>query len=254
MKVGLKPPRARRLEIPGVLNLRDLGGYETRGGGFTRWRRVLRGDGLHRLTPEGMTALNAEALTSVIDLRSPAELEEAPNPYAAQQGVAFHHKPVYDDLAPALMATRRAGEDDPLVHFYLSALIERAEAMRDILTTIVTAPEGAILFHCTAGKDRTGLVAALLLGVADVDRETILADYTLTGKFIADLVEELLERTRRNGGDAEMHARFLACAPLTMAATLDQIDKRHGSIPNYLSDIGLGAGDISALRDRLLAG
>jgi protein-tyrosine phosphatase len=249
----MKDMRLRRLDLPGVQNVRDLGGYRARDGMVTQWRRVLRGDGLHRLTRDGIEALNAEGLTSVIDLRSAAELEEEPNPYTEARAVNFFHKPVYDDLAPALMATREAGEDDPLVHFYLSALIERGEAIRDILATIAAAPEGAILFHCTAGKDRTGLVAALLLDVAGVDRDTILSDYSLTGDFITDLVEELLERTRQSGGDADMHARFLACAPMTMAATLERIDRRHGSVSNYLADIGVRAGDVSALRDRLLA-
>lgn len=243
----------RIIALPGVQNIRDLGGYATRDGLTTRWRRVLRGDGLHRLTPEGIAALNEEGLTSVIDLRSAAELEDDPNPYKDHAPVTFYHKPVYDDLAPALMATNEAGGDDPLVQFYLTALIERGDAMRDILQTLASAPEGPILFHCTAGKDRTGLVAALLLEVAGVDRETILADYSLTGEFIADLVEELLERTRANGGDAQKHAKFLTCAPVTMQATLDQVTRRHGSISGYLRDIGLGAGDISALRDRLLS-
>lgn len=248
----MKQELKRRLDIPGVLNVRDLGGYLTKEGLVTKWRRLLRGDGLHRLTPEGLELLNSEGLTSVIDLRSQAELDEEPNPYLDQGQVGFYHKPIYGDLAPALMATHEAAGDDPLIGFYLTALLERAEAIREILATIASAPKGAILFHCTAGKDRTGLIAALLLEIAKVDRETILADYALTGDFISDLVSELLERTRLNGGDTERHAQFLSCAPLTMATTLDQIDQRHGSVSNYLKDIGLPAGDLSSLRDRLL--
>lgn len=242
----------RRLEIPGLLNVRDLGGYETRNGLITKWRRLLRGDGLHRLTHEGIELLNSEGLTSVIDLRSEAELEKEPNPYLDQGQIGFFHKPVYDDLAPAMLATHEAGSEEPLVGFYTTALLNRAEAIRDILATIASAPKGAILFHCTAGKDRTGLVAALLLEIAGVDRETILADYSLTGDFIASLVEELLERTRQSGGDAERHAKFLSSAPITMAMALEQLDERHGSVENYLKDIGLVAGDMSNLRDRLL--
>lgn len=242
----------RRLDIPGLLNVRELGGYRTSYGRTTKWRRLLRGDGLHRVTHEGIQLLIAEGLTSVIDLRSRKELEEEPNPYLDAGHTGFYHKPIYDDLAPAMMAMHEAAEDDPLVAFYLTALLERSEAVRDILATIAAAPNGAILFHCTVGKDRTGLVAALLLEIAGVDRETILADYSLTGDFIADLVEELLDRTRQSGGDTERHAQFLACAPLTMATTLEQVDQRHGSVSGYLKDIGLTAGDLSNLRDRLL--
>lgn len=249
MKHDLK----RRLNIPGLLNVRDLGGYPTSNGMVTKWRRLLRGDGLHRLSHEGVQLLNAEGLTSVIDLRSQAELEEEPNPYLGQEHVGFYHRPIYDDLAPAMMATHEAAGDDPLVAFYLTALLERSEAMRNVLATIASAPKGPILFHCTAGKDRTGLVAALLLENAGSDRETILADYSLTENFIASLVKELLERTRQSGGDTARHAQFLACAPKTLAKTLDQIDQRHGSVAGYLKDIGLPEGDLSNLRDRLLS-
>lgn len=248
----IKHPK-RHLILPGVQNLRDLGGYPTADGRLTRWRRVLRGDGLHRITAEGLDALGSEGLTSVIDLRSAAELADEPNPYLGHPDVLFHHQPVYDDLAPTMQRIRAGDHDDPLVPFYLTALIERGEAVRAVLARIAVAPKGAVLFHCTAGKDRTGIIAALLLGTAGVERETILADYALTGEFIAALVEELLERTRQSGGDAEAHARFLACAPPTMAAMLDHIERRHGSIAGYLKDIGLAAGDISSLRDRLLA-
>lgn len=250
----MKPrPQQRRLLIPGVQNVRDLGGYPTADGGVTRWRRVLRGDGIHRIAPEGLRLLDAEGVSAVIDLRSHAELANEPNPYLGHSRVSFFHKPVYDDLAPTMRDIGKTAHDDPLVPFYLTALSERGEAIRDVLSTIAAAPPGPVLFHCTAGKDRTGLIAALLLGLAGVERQAILTDYSLTSEFIVDLVQELLEQTRQAGGDVEQHARFLACAPPTMAATLDHIDRRHGSITGYLKDIGLAEGDLSVVRDRLLS-
>jgi protein-tyrosine phosphatase len=246
---------ARHLPVPGAHNIRDLGGYAVPDGRMTRWRRVLRGDGLHALEPAAVGALRAEGLGTVIDLRAATELAREPNPFAAHPEVTFENRPVFDDLAPATMADARPGaEDDLLLGFYLAALEDRGDALRDILSAIAAAPPGAVLFHCTAGKDRTGIVAALVLGAAGVDRQTILEDYALTGELIAPLAARLLERTRKAGGDTARHARLLACERPTMAAMLDRLDQRHGSVTGYLRDIGLPAGDLSALRDRLLEG
>ncbi len=242
----------RRLAVEGVHNIRDLGGYRTEDGKETVWRRVLRGDGLHRLGPEGAAALRAEGLSAVVDLRSAAELAEGPNPFAATEGVAYHHMPVFDDLAPAI---RRGGAtENPLLDFYQAALTGRGDALREILATIAAAPEGPAIFHCTAGKDRTGLVAALILGAVGVAREEIVADYALTAPLIAPLRIALLERTRAEGGDVEVHARFLACDAETMEAALDHLARRHGSIEGYLRDIGLDPAELDALRERLLSG
>lgn len=245
----------RHLPVPGMHNLRDLGGYATADGRTTQWRRILRGDGVHALPPPAVDSLRAEGLGTVVDLRGQAEIAREPNPFAAHPGVVYHNHPVFDELAPATMADARPGTaDSPLMGFYRIALEDRSAALRAILSTIATAPPGAVLFHCTAGKDRTGIVAALVLGAAGVDRQTIVEDYALTGDLIGPLAAMLLDRTRRNGGDVERHARLLACEPPTMAAMLDMLDRRHGGIPGYLRDIGLPAGDLSTLRDRLLAG
>lgn len=243
----------RIIPVPGATNMRDLGGYRTAGGHVTRWRRLLRGDSPHRMLPGGGQALLDTGLRSVIDLRSPAELAAEPNPFAGLTDVGYTARPVFDDLAPTMKGIKARDSDDLLLDFYISALGENAAAIRAVLDSIIAAPKGAVLFHCTAGKDRTGLVAALLLGTAGVAREDIIADYALTGPRIAPLVQELLERTRAHGGDTATHARFLRCDPPTMAATLDHIAARHGSIPGYLRDIGLDAAGIDALRDRLLA-
>lgn len=242
----------RVLPVPGADNIRDLGGYRTRDGHLTKWRRMLRGDGLHKIAPGGDSVLRDAGLRSVIDLRSGAELVEEPNPFATATGIDFNPLPLFNDLAPTMQGIKTRNPDDLLLDFYLSALRDSTGPIRDILGTIAEAPEGAVLFHCTAGKDRTGLIAALLLGTAGVDRDTIIDDYTMTGQRIGPLIAELLARTRANGGDVETHARFLRSDPATMAATLDHIDREHGSIPGYLQDIGVSKGQISVLRDRLL--
>ncbi len=244
----------RLLSVPGVLNLRDLGGYRTRRGHSTRWRSLYRGDSLHTMMPEGGEVLRGAGLRSVIDLRSYHETTDEPNPLAVAAGVAYHPIPLFDDLAPTLKDVKARNSDDLLLDLYMEALNAQSGAVRSVLATIAAAPEGAVLFHCTAGKDRTGIIAALLLGAADVERDEIVADYALTGAHIAPLVERLLARTRANGGDPVTHARFLRCEAPTMEAMLDHIERRHGSITGYLTEIGLEVAHIEALRDRLLGG
>ena len=243
----------RHLRLPGAHNIRDLGGYRAAGGRMTPWRRFLRADSPHRLAVAEQGLLREEGLATVIDLRTVDELAAGPNPFAAVEGLGFHNLPLFDDLSPVLMAREEARPEDPLLHFYLTALDQRGSAIRDILRTIAGADRGAVMFHCTAGKDRTGIIAALLLGLAEVPAEEIVADYAMTEDLITDLVAEFLELSRQRGGDVVAYARLLRAPAETMQKTLAHIEARYGSVSGYLDTIGLAPGDRSALRDRLLA-
>lgn len=250
-KAPAPPDRQRHLPIPGSYNIRDLGGYPTRGGGTVGWRRFLRADSLHRLDRDGIDRLLQEGVTTVIDLRTPAEIAQAPNPLRDSRAVTFVNRPLFDDLAPASLGRARAEAADPLLQFYLAALRTRQAAFRDILSAMAEAAPGTVLFNCTAGKDRTGLVAALLLGVAEVPRADIIADYVLTDRLIPDLVAEFLDLSRRRGGDVTAYARMLKCPAPTMAAALDKLEADHGGIAGYLGDTGLPADTISKLKLKL---
>ena len=241
----------RRLPIEGAHNLRDLGGYRTRGGDLTPWRRFLRADSPHRMTQAGIERLEAEGLTTVVDLRTASELAAMPNPFATRPGVTYLHQPVFEDLAPLNLANLDFESRDPLFDFYTSALDERHEALREILTLIAGVPAGAVMFHCTVGKDRTGIVAALLLGLAEVAPEDIIADYAMTEPLIGGLVAEFLQIARDRGEDPLLHARLLTAPAATMRAALGHIETGYGSVAGYLEHIGVPRGDRSALLDRL---
>jgi protein-tyrosine phosphatase len=244
----------RHLALPGAHNLRDLGGYATEDGRLTRWRRVLRADSPHGLSPEGRARLRAEGVRCVIDLRTADEAAAQPNPFAADPGVTFRALPLVPDLAPAALLAEAARGGDVLGGFYTRALEEHRAAMRDVLSAIAAAPEGAVMVHCTVGKDRTGLVAALVLAVAGVGEEAIVADYALTEAMIATLAAGMIDNARRHGADPAAVARLMAAPEGTMRATLAGLAARHGSVAGYLDRIGLAPGDRSALRDRLLGG
>lgn len=243
----MSPTPNRHLPVQGTFNVRDLGGYATPVG-ETRWRRFLRADGLHRITADGIAALRAEGVTTVIDLRHTGELVSQPNPFATAEldDVEYHNISLFDDLAPRAME-----QGDVLLALYINALANRQAALRQILTTIAAAPDGTVLFHCTAGKDRTGIVAALLLGLAGVETADIVADYASTGVLIAPMIEQIVADAMARGVDPEQFRPLLASSPATMLATIDHIATQHGSVRQYLLSIGLTEAVLERLHTRL---
>ncbi|SMH39118.1 tyrosine-protein phosphatase [Mesorhizobium australicum] len=241
-------PDQRLLRLSGALNVRDLGGYATAGGGSTQWGRVLRAASLHRLEAAELEALAGRGLATVIDLRRAGELHEAPNPFSRHGGVAYHHVSLFDRLAPLEMV---GNSDNLLLDLYKIALRERGAEFARVLNLIADAPDGAVLFHCTAGKDRTGLIAAILLLVAGVDRDQILQDYAMTGPLIAPMLEELVEHARAKGLNVDGFRQLLTCEPATMEGALIELDTAHGGVEAYLAAIGLPEKTVERLRDRL---
>lgn len=248
-------PYTRHIALEGTYNIRDLGGYPAGHGGMTRWRRILRSDSLHRLSREAVESLVAEGVSTVIDLRAAQEVAAAPNPFSDHSTVAYLNKSLFDGLIPANMDPEGpAAVDDVLHALYVDALTQRQEAIRFVLAAIANpGSDGAVLFHCTAGKDRTGLIAALVLGAVDVDHEHIVSDYALTEAMIAPLAAELTANAVARGAEPEAFRKLLGSAPQTMRATLRHIEKGYGSIRAYLEAIGCDAGLAEALRARLVS-
>jgi protein-tyrosine phosphatase len=242
----MQPVPTRHLPIKGTYNVRDLGGYATPGG-QTQWRRLLRADALHRLDEDGVNAMLASGVTTIIDLRHGDELTHQPNPFNGHAAVAYHNVSLLEGLAPSLMA-----EGDLLLELYKLALLQRQPALAQVLGIIADAPAGVVLFHCTAGKDRTGIVAALLLGIAGVDAELIVEDYALTASLIAPIVADITAGAVARGADPASFQRLLASEPATMMATLGFITTEFGSIAAYVERIGLDQTTIERLRNRLL--
>jgi protein-tyrosine phosphatase len=236
----------RHLPVTGTFNVRDLGGYLTPLG-ETRWRRILRADGLHRLDAAGMDALVGEGVATVIDLRHQGETESQPNPFSGNRAVAYHNVSLFDQLAPE---PKPGG--NVLLELYKNALDRRQAAIAEVLTIIADAPPGVVLFHCTAGKDRTGIVSALLLALVGVEATLIAEDYALTGPAIAPMLEEIVAHAVARGADINTFRALLGSEPETMEATIAYLIENYGTVEHYLSGIGLSDGTIDRLRHRLL--
>ena len=113
-----------------------------------------------------MNYLYSQGLRLVVDLRTKNEIKEAPNPFENFPGVEYVNLPIFDDLAPVIMLQKQVSDENPLLHFYLEAIHGQGNAIKEVLRRISTIQDGAVLFNCTAGKDRTGIIAALLLGLS----------------------------------------------------------------------------------------
>ena len=188
---------SRAIELDGIYNLRDLGGL-AHASGHIGFGRLWRSDSLHGLGDTGARQLAERGLVTVIDLRQEDEAAAQPNPFAAANlNVIYHNTPIFAGLnlgAPEIVEAQ-----DPLLALYCRALSDRAARFVAVIQLIADAPQGVVLFHCTLGKDRTGMVAAMLLKLAGVDNATIVADFVETGRHIGPVLDALRERAEANG-------------------------------------------------------
>jgi protein-tyrosine phosphatase len=222
----------RHLRIRGTRNLRDLGGYPCGDGRQTRWRTILRSDCLDQLTPEAQAELVALGVRTVVDLRRGDELEAAPNVFVlrASPDVRYVHVPILDD--------------DPTPTVGIEATYRRMLDLRPTgMATIaraISAPDGVpAVIHCAAGKDRTGVVSALLLAAVGVPEETIVEDYVLSQSCFASPWDDTCEPL-----DVE-------CPPELMASTLAYLERRYGGAAAYLRRAGMAADELRRLRSSL---
>jgi protein-tyrosine phosphatase len=240
----------RRLDWEGCLNARDLGGYRAGDGRETRWGAVVRADSPAALTESGRAALAEYGVKAIVDLRLDDEIDRHPNPFAepGDHGIAYSNVSIIDPAAGFPPDTYTLAES------YLWMLDRFGGFVAKVMAAIADAPDGAVMIHCAAGKDRTGLISALLLGLVDVPAETIAADYAMTAELLRPRDEEWLaaappeERAEREA----MLARFAPTAEV-MLAVLGGLGDRYGGVEAYLLQAGVSRDDLGRLRDRLLA-
>jgi len=240
----------RLIALEGAHNVRDLGGYRTANGGLTRWRSILRGDALHRLSEADIETLLDNGLATVIDLRNAHEIAVEANPFTDHAQIRYHNTPLFSALAPVEMMANAALSFD-MGDRYCQAIDDCQPAIAEVLKTIADAPEGAVLFHCSAGKDRTGVISALLLANAGVDEATIVEDYALTATISGPLIARLRERALGRGTPADLVDIVLASEPRSMRQALDHIARNYGSVRDYLVRLGFDEPTMARLRSRL---
>ena len=245
------PLTSRRLEWPDCWNTRDLGGLP-RADGVTRSGVLVRSDSVGHLTGAGIEAMVAYGVTTVIDLRTDAELAGAaadprfrpPQPDARTRaaGVTYLHLPLVQDVK------RRIADATTGVGRYIEIVDTRPAAFATVFNAIAVAG-GTVLFHCFAGKDRTGIVAAMLLELAGVPREYIAADYGETDTCLATQYEVWLAEA---APDAREEIRNdLCCPPDRILGVLDHLETKWGGVASYLEAAGITESSLDVLESKL---
>jgi protein-tyrosine phosphatase len=248
---------ARHLRWNACYNARDLGGYATVDGGHMRWGAFVRADNLSRLTPAGQAALVEYGVRTVIDLRRAYELAIDLNPFAtpsdATRAVSYLNLPLgLGADRDGILAVQAAeqGDQPALAAIFCRVLDHYGRGIAGVMNAIATAPPGAVLFHCHAGKDRTGLVAALLLALAGVPNTTIAEDYALSQLCLQPLFDNWLSQ-EPDPAKREALARMLGAVPETMLDILAYLDERHGGAARYLRAAGVAEADLERVRQRI---
>lgn len=238
----------RFLPLAGTLNTRDLGGLPVSGGGYTLSGRLLRSDAPFELTDADLDLLASLPLTTVVDLRQEMEIARDVSRLTRLPGVAVHNVEVWGYIDEA--GDQPADRFD-ITAFYIAALNHAPKAFAET-TRLLAEAEGVALFHCTAGKDRTGLVAALLLEAVGVDRQTIIDDFALTHDRIGPLRIRLLADAEQRGIPRTDFERLLGATPDLLEPALAHLDARFGGAVDYLAAAGVSDETFAALSRKLV--
>jgi protein-tyrosine phosphatase len=231
------------LQFPGLLNVRELGGHPTRDGATTRTHSLLRADDLVQLTEEGTQALADYGVRTVIDLRWPDEVAVRPHPLARNTHSVRYHQISLLSSDPMQWASL-SGECTK--EMWKCAVLEHTRPqLKEVLEVIADAAREPLLFHCVAGKDRTGLIAALLLALADVEADAIAADYAVSARHLVDAYLVRYPHLER----AEIF-EALRCPEEGVHNMLAYLGQ-YGGAAGYLREIGLDDARIARLRARL---
>jgi protein-tyrosine phosphatase len=264
--VGMSVPE-RLVALEGAFNFRDLGGYPSRDGRSTRWGRLFRSDTLHELTEADVEILRGLGLATVVDLRTPKELARTGRGRLGPEPIGFHHlsllgdSPVLgesrdgddrEDQVPgeAVAAPAPVGDDlSDRYHWYLDV---GRESLVEAIGLMGESSRLPLVFHCAAGKDRTGVLAALVLDLVGVDREVIVEDYVIT----AGRMELILGRFRSNPDFAERLAQIppatYGVEAITMRSFLDRLDAEFGGAWRWAEAAGVPIATLERLPDLLL--
>lgn len=251
-------PRVLDATIEGAVNLRDLGGYRTRDGSVVRAGRLYRSGMMHTITPAGLATLrDTLGLRTVVDLRNAAELEaDGVSPFA-DYGIAWCNAPIGGDtvMTPEELKERYEAYSDGRVDWsesYVNMSIRSAASFRTLFEVAADAASAPLVFHCSGGRDRTGIGAALLLSSLGVDDETIALDYALTGDLLQPHVDRFSRQMEALHITRESWARLLETSAGAMRRFLAYLREEHGGGEAYLRDAGVSATAFTAARQHLL--
>ena len=247
----------RRLALAGTLNLRDIGGYpvsapgqtgQAPGGWRTAWGTLFRADAPHRpdaAAADGLAGFAGLGLRTVLDLRSSLEADYAPSPDFAGHGIATMRIPLAGDNLAAL--------PPDLGRIYDFVIDERGASIASAVRALARPGGVPGLVHCTAGKDRTGIVIALVLSAIGASDVVVAADYALSSLYLDPTRIAVIGRLHAEFDvDDQVTAALMASPPELILRVLDRARRQAGSIAGYLTSHGVADEDLTRLRAALV--
>lgn len=262
------PEPGSSLGIASVPNLRDVGGYPTAAGATVRRGLVYRSNQLNPITPEDMKKIARLGLKHDFDLRTVAEADARPDEIPT--GVAYHLLNVLADATAYDTAKLMALMHEPdkankeLGGGKVEAIFEQMyrdfirlpsanSAFSKLFSTMARPGESPVLFHCTAGKDRTGWAAAALLTLLGVPRDVVTADYLRSNDYLLPAYQKEIDGFVEGGGERSIAVGMVGVRMEYLNAAFDEMEKRYGTIENYFAEaLGIDASGQNALRNLYL--
>lgn len=253
---------ARLVPLDGSFNFRDLGGYPALDGRTTRWGQLYRADALHELSVADVLRLRELGLRTVVDLRTERELARTGRGPLEPEDVAFHHLAVVkegvrgdgtsDGAADGESVAAPAPAGDDLAERYLWYLDVGRDSLVGALMLMGGREHYPLVFHCAAGKDRTGVLAALVLEILGVDRTIIVADYVITAERLRFIMDRWLDDPQFAERMAKVPASRFSVEAATMVGFLTQLQDRYGGARTWALDAGVPVGALDRMADLLL--
>lgn len=242
----------RHIILEGGYNVRDLGGYSTQDGRQTTWKTLLRSGNLDKLSDAAQQNLIDYGVKTIIDLRDEWEVESYPNVFERSASVMYRHLPLIGNALSQDEIWKAKSENyETLKDLYAIYLADCQRQIGTIMNAIIES-DGCTLFHCYAGKDRTGIVAALILRTVGVSQAVIAEDYALTEEQIKHLYPGWLQWAMDTGQNMARFEQEISAKAATMLGLLETITQEYGDAEGYLTQCGISHNQIERLRTRFL--
>jgi protein-tyrosine phosphatase len=243
----------RSIRFDLVFNVRDLGGLPTDDGGVIRRGTIFRADGVQRLAGADLDRARQLGLRTVVDLRTAGEIERSGRFPVEEHPLDWHHLPIMERMWSDDELVATAGAVEFLRDRYLDMLDTGGASIARIIELV--AGGSPLLFHCAAGKDRTGVVTAVLLRLARVPHAEVAADYHATAGAMAAFVDWLtIAHPEAMDAMTSQPPEYLEAPIEAMEQLLQRVDETYGSMEGYVGTLGVEPAAVDALRASLVDG
>ncbi len=250
----------RRLPLDGLLNARDLGGYPTGDGRMTHFHALVRSEAPQKLTEADLAFLQDYGIKTSIDFRGDREVDRQPSALKDAGWLRYVRSPTFNEQVAFASRQKRQRPGPAMTAFvdWGEKYIEMAEDCWQWARTtleIIAESEGGVLYNCTTGKDRTGMISALVLGICGVPDNDIVADYCISQVYLGPVYEELIRTFLEHWPDETVGITdpFFKTDPENMTRLLAHFNKEYGGVVGYVKAGGVSEDALAAIRRKLIS-